>query len=53
MYPLQRVDEQAKTLNIVDIVESKGSSSVKLDGDSEHLLYKEGTAGYRKTRGKR
>jgi hypothetical protein len=52
MYPLQRVEEQAKALNPMDVVEDKGSSSAKLDGDSEQLLYKEGTAGYRKTRGK-
>jgi hypothetical protein len=35
MYPLKRVEEQAKALNIVDIVESKESSSAKFDGNSE------------------
>ncbi len=52
MYPLKRVEEQAKALNIVDIVEKKGSPSAKLDGTLSNCCVKEGTAVYRTTRSK-
>ncbi len=47
MYPLKRVEAQAKALNIVDVVEDQGSSYLlNLMGTLSNCCVKEGTAVY-------